>query len=105
MKINTVRLTRHVGFSCDTAVMGLIPPEIVEEEHWSEKVLLLHCSLCYDGYSTQSDVYCFGIILWQLVTRDLPDLRNDLIPDLPAHFKCPPDYAHILRTLHSYCVE
>lgn len=51
VKINTVRLTRHVGFSCDTAVMGLIPPEIAEEDNWSEKVPIV--CLCFVGSRSQ----------------------------------------------------
>lgn len=54
-KVNTVRLTRNVSYSCDPlAVTGIIPPEICDYQNWSEK----------------SDCYCYGIILGEMLSNE-----------------------------------
>eukprot|EP00163_Fabomonas_tropica_P000253 TRINITY_DN1015_c0_g1_i1.p1 TRINITY_DN1015_c0_g1~~TRINITY_DN1015_c0_g1_i1.p1 ORF type:complete len:114 (-),score=16.49 TRINITY_DN1015_c0_g1_i1:135-476(-) len=67
-------------------------PEILRNNHYSEKV----------------DVYSFGIILWELVCRQVPykgltsmqvaanvHSKPNFRPPIPA--MCPPDWARVMR--------
>jgi serine/threonine protein kinase len=52
------------------------------------------------SYTLAADVFSFGIVLWELCTRKLPNRDMDavkygLCPDLPAD--CPAPYAEIVR--------
>jgi serine/threonine protein kinase len=87
VRLNIVRLTRDIGFSCDTAITGLLPPELLQtsQAHWSEK----------------SDVYCFGIIVWELITLEMPDLSQEFVPEVSSTDQAPPA---LLRLVHC-CLE
>jgi len=84
--LNVVRITNELKSNQTSS--GWVPPELSK---------LKESSLGEDLWTEYSDVFCYGVVLWQLMTRKDPfedeyGGENDLTPD------CPSNYALLLQS-------